>query len=72
MVYLVYPKDYYSIIPTLLFDSSDVSMVYLWCILDTPLLRERNRKFLLHLLLVEIIYIVENYDEKIIIVEKGS
>jgi hypothetical protein len=68
----VYPKDYYSIIPTLLIDSSDVSMVYLWCILDTPLLRERNRKFLLHLLLVEIIYIVENYDEKIIIVEKGS
>jgi len=34
-------------------------MVYLWCILDTPLLRERNQEFLGLLLSGEIIYIVE-------------
>jgi len=43
-------------------------MVYLWCILDTPLLRERNQEFLGLLLSGEIIYIVENYDEKIYVV----
>jgi hypothetical protein len=34
-------------------------MVYLWCILDTPLLRERNQEFLGLLLSGEIIYIIE-------------
>jgi len=37
--------NYYSTIPTLLIVFSGVSMVYLWCIWDTPLLRERYRKF---------------------------
>jgi len=36
-----------------------VSMVYLWCIWDTPLLRERYQNFLGLLLYDEIIYIVE-------------
>jgi len=59
MVYLVYLKDYYSIISTLLDDFNGVSMVYLWCIWDTPVLRERNQNFLGELLCGEIIYIIK-------------
>ena len=59
MVYLVYLNDYYSIIPMVLINFSGVSMVYLWCIWDTPVLRERYRKFFKELLCDEIIYIVE-------------
>ena len=46
---------------------NDYSMIQ-WCPYGVPkghLLRERNQKFLLDLLYDEIIYIVENYDEKI-------
>jgi len=42
-----------------LINFNGVSMVYLWCIWDTPLLRERNQKFLGLLHLVQIIYIIE-------------
>ena len=43
-----------------LINFSGVSMVYLWCIWDTPLLRERYRNFLRLLHLVQIIYIRKN------------
>jgi len=43
-------------------------MVYLWCILDTPLLRERNQKFLGLLLYDEIIYIIEIMYKKFLLV----
>jgi len=47
-----------------LINFNGVSMVYLWCIWDTPLLRERNQKFLGLLHLVRIIYIVEIMNKK--------
>ena len=47
-------------------------MVYLWCIWDTPVLRERNQKFLGYLLCDEIIYIVENIMiKKLLLLKKG-